>query len=531
VLDLDNIDPELVLQYQRAAEKKFSGLTTDEWKYLRRRAKTDLFFLARGVLGYKKLSTNLHGHLCTWMRWTIEDQFREVLLPRGHYKTTVVTKADGIQIVLTDDVGDQPWPRNLGPNCRVLLAHEVVESAARFLKEIADHFLQNVTLMGLFPELVPNTKTQRVNKFELELPRQEFWSEPTFDTMGVGGRSQGRHYNYIKADDLIGDKARDSKTEMQNAKDWFDNIQSFFSSHAQDHLDLAGTRWSFDDLYAHIHRVYGDTLRKYIRAVEEVGDDGVRHSIFPEEFPLSSLVVLRKNRKIWTAQYINDPKEGATEFDPTWKKFYYWADRTTIIAFLGHTQLRVDVRKLDIIVLYDPALGKTASGVGGFIVTGTDEKNRVFVLDAQKKPWKPPEALDYLFKTVLRFHPRLVGIEEVNFSGLYQNWLPREMQLRNIRFNIVPLPSKQREKDARIRGLANYFSAGQIFFSEGQADLIEEFDRFGASDDIHLLDALAYGPKHWQPALSQEVWDSYKKAEEDLLNERDVETGYSHMYS
>lgn len=530
MIDLENVDAEAIKQAQYAAEKKFGHLTTDEWKYLRKRSKTDLMFLSRGVLGYNKLSKNLHGHLAKWMRLTIHEQFREVLLPRGHYKTTIFTKADAIQVALTDDTEEEPWPRNLGPNCRILLIHEIKESADRFLEEIANHFLQNPTLMGLFPELVPSPRTQRINKSELELPRSELWSEPTYDTMGVGGRSQGRHYNLLKADDLIGDKARDSATEMQKAKDWFDNIQSFFSTFAKDHLDICGTRWAYDDLYAHIHRMYGSLLKKYIRAVEELDPvSGQRVAIFPEEFPLEKLSILRKNRKVWTAQYINDPKEGAAEFDSAWKRYYYWVTTRQIATFSGRDnsiQARVGLDDLDITILYDPAM----SGNCGFLVTGVDPRNRIFILDAQKRSWKPPEALDYIFKSVLRWHPRLVAIEDVNFSGLYQHWLPREMALRNIRFNVVPVKTRSKEKDARVRGLANYFAAGQIFWNEGMTDFEEEFDRFGASEDIHLLDALAYGPEVWKPGVNRQTWDAYKKAEEDLLNERDIETGYSSLY-
>jgi hypothetical protein len=533
MLNLDNIDPDLVLKAQRAAEDKVSGLTTDEWKFLRRRAKTDTIFLGRGILKYDKLSKGLHAHLAKWMNLTVEEQFRIVLLPRGHYKTTEFTKLDSIQAALTDDYDDQPWPRNLGPNCRILLIHEIVESAGLFLEEIANHFLQNETLMGLFPELVPNQKVQRINKSELELPRTELWSEPTFAIMGVGGRSQGRHYNLLKADDLIGDKARDSATEMQKAKDWFDNIQSFFSTFAKDHLDICGTRWAVNDLYAHIFTMYGSLLKRYVRAVEELDPkSGKRVAIFPEEFPLEKLSILRKNKKVWTAQYINDPKESTTlDFKPEWKKYYTWADRRTLATLQGkesqlHTRIRLD--DLDISILYDPAM----SGNCGFVVTGCDPRNRVFILDAQKKQWKPPEALDYLFKSVMKWHPRVVAIEDQTFSGLYMHWLPREMSLRNIRFQVVPVKTKSKQKGLRIKGLSTYLSAGQIYWMEGMTEFEEEYDNFSAdscdeSSNIHILDALAYGPQVWKPGLSKEVWDQYKKVEEELLEQRDITTGYS----
>jgi len=70
-------------------------------------------------------------------------------------------------------------------------------------------------------------------------------------------------------------------------------------------------------------------------------------------------------------------------------------------------------------------------------------------------------------------------------------------------------------------------SAGQIYFNEGQHELIEEFDNFGATDDYHLLDALAYGPDYWRHGTSKNKWKNIIKIEEEILLDRDVMTGYS----
>src|SRR5678809_694340 len=128
-LDDSNLDGEVnrltqqenIYRAQKKAEEKYSGLSTDVWNGLRRRCKTDLFFLAYAICGYSKLSVNLHGHLCAWTLRNRSARFREILLPRGHYKSTIETIVDAIRICLPDDVGDQPWPENLGPNCRLLL--------------------------------------------------------------------------------------------------------------------------------------------------------------------------------------------------------------------------------------------------------------------------------------------------------------------------------------------------------------------------------------------------------------------------
>jgi hypothetical protein len=528
-LDLDEqisllINEDNITAARKQAEGQLSKLTNDQIKYLRKRCKLDLFFLCYSVLGYNKLSTNLHGDLAWWMMRNMLARFKMILLPRSHFKSTIETIAHPIQIALPDESGGlASWPECLGTNVRVLIGHETSEQAAKFLVSVAGHFLSNPLLMGLFPECVPSAKKQRINKHELELPRNEIWNEATFDTMGVGGKSQGRHYDYLKLDDLIGDKARDSKTEMATAKDWIDNIQAFFTEFTRGKLDIIGTRWAYDDLYAHVMLIYGPAILKYIRAAEE-WDEASKSTkpIFPEAFTTESFAILKKNRKVWTAQYANDPESGANEFDKSWKRFFSWEGYNKLSAGAENNRTHYDVMDLDRCILVDPAM----SGKHGFVVTGGSHDDRVFTLEAKKEEWRPNEFCDFLFSAVARWQPRVVAIEEVLFSGLYKHWFDREMQVRGIRFNIIPVPTRQKQKEARVRGLANYFGAGAIYFHESQVELIKEFDTFGATDDYHMLDAYAMGPEVWSKPFSKERWDSYAHAETELLAERDPETGY-----
>lgn len=535
-----------ITEKRKVADTRFREIDSDTYAFMRRRCKNDLFYLNTAILGHDRLSSNLHGHLCSWMERNREWRFREILLPRGHFKSTVATIGDGIQIVLPDTMGDQPWPRNLGPDCRLLICHETDGQASNFLFSITGHFLGNSLMMGLFPEIIPSPRRHRINRHELELPRTHTWPEPTIDTMGVGGKSQGRHYNYIKFDDLIGDKARDSETVMGAAKEWFDNVQAFFSKFSEDHFDLIGTRWAFDDLYSHIHERYGNQLLKYIRGVEEstgpVTDEksGARslQPIFPEEFTNDALAILRKNRKVWTAQYANNPEEGATEFDKGWKRYFHWIGYNQIAVFSGKVQTRLNIRDLDICILIDPAM----SGLGGIVVTGTDNLNRCFTLASYERSWRPPELCDFTFKLVARWQPRLVAIEEVLFSGVFKHWFEREMLFRGTYFNIVPVGpvvgGRAQSKPMRVRGLSNYFSAGNVYFAsnnvpggepDDSTELEKEYDTFGANRKIHMLDALAYGPDVWMPGLSRAKFQQMSVMEQQVLQGQNAETGYSHI--
>src|SRR3954468_18169974 len=98
----DLLDEKKITGARKTAENRFREIDSDTYQFMRKRCKNDLFYLNTAILGHDRLSPNLHGHLCSWMERNSEWHFREILLPRGHFKSTVCTIADGIQIVLPD---------------------------------------------------------------------------------------------------------------------------------------------------------------------------------------------------------------------------------------------------------------------------------------------------------------------------------------------------------------------------------------------------------------------------------------------
>lgn len=509
---------------RRIGEEKLGLLTSEQVRALRIKAKHDLFFLSYGILGYDKLSSGLHLQLCKWLESTDGDQFRLILLPRSHFKSTITTISDAIRIALPDDSGTSAYPRNLGLNVRVLIAHETDLSAQRFLGSIRDFIFQSPLLLTLFPEITPQ-RGRTDNKSELELNREKVWSESTYNTMGVGGKKQGAHFDYIKADDLQGEDATYSKAEMESLLRWTDNLQSFLVTPKSDHIDFVGTRWRFDDVYSHIMKRYGDKLKVYSRGVEEYNHKTrQKEPIFPEQFTKESLDILRQNRAVFNAQYLNNPSEGASTFQQEWKKFYRWSGRTVVVNN-GEGDLYYNVSDMDKIIFVDPAV----NGNFGYCVTGMNTRGEIFVLESHKREFQQPEFVNFLFSQVLKWNPRVVVIEDQLFMVLYSHWLSREMSVRRIKFKIEPGKTRNKQKEARINGLSHYFAAGQIYFHQEQYDLIEEFDQFGASDNIHILDAMAYGPGFWRKPPNSSAIQSNMEAQRRILDSRDPLTGYSRL--
>lgn len=493
-------------KFRKEAEDEAGKLDTETWRNLRKLAKTDLFFLSYGILGFNKISTNLHGNLTEWMRLTRNYLFRLLLLPRGHYKSTIWTISHSIQAALPDDTGEELWPYCLGPDIRICLMHEVQSTASKFLSSIQNHFLSNVALMRLFPECIPDPKRQTINMLQLELPRNKFWVEKTFEVMGVGGRSQGNHYNLLKPDDLIGKEAADSKVIMASTIEWVDNIQSFLTSFASgDRIDFNGTHWGHDDLYFHIKEFYGDDLAVYRRAVEEKNEEtGKMESIFPEEYPQERLRILRKNRKIFSAQYLNDPESDATDLGVDKLRYYYWKSRKTVTIFDKITSQNVDydLNEMHKLLMLDPA----KTGSTAIIVTGIPKHFKVIILEAIQGSYTTPKLLDLVCTTIIKWGIKEMIVESVVFSALYEDLLIAEFLKRGIKCKVTlqRVPSglageKSGEgKFRKLKTLAVYLDAFQLYVNEMQVDLWHQFRKFGTSLDVHLLDAIWLGTKHWR---------------------------------
>ena len=538
------LDDDLLSERRAAAETRFRDLSGVQISLLRKRVKTDLMALA-GVLEYDRMSVGLHGHYAAWLRRTWGERYRMSLLPRDHYKSTINTITESIQMALPNDAGVREHPYCLGPNIKILMSHENRESSSRFLFEVIQAFRAKPWMLALFPDCIPSTRVQRINKWELELPRTEHHKEPTFDTIGVGGAAQGRHYNWLKLDDLVGEDARDSDTVMKRVLLWFDNVNSLLTRLKVDGWDLIGTRWSATDVYAHAVGMYGvnqdlsilsayddkdisrmpeGQLVVYARGAIENG-----LPIFPEEFALADLNRIRRNPRVWAAQYANNPKSGElTRLDPAWLRFYNVGAGDKLIVFEGEGSRSVHTRDLDRVILIDPSVGETTkSDESGIVVTGTDKRMNVYVLEAYRKRLKPPELIDEMFRLYMKWNPRVISIESVAFSAMLKYWFEQKCRELGIYPSIYDYkPGSQRSKVARIEGLANYGAGGQLYILEGMHQLRDEWEWFPLGDVDHILDALAQGPEVWAPSVVEQSREM-ERATKLIFEDRDELTGYS----
>lgn len=493
--DIPNLDSEV------------ASLPQDIRADLAEQGRRNLFFFAKGILQYRDMSESCHGPLCEFLDRN-PARFKLVLMPRGHFKTSVATISRVLQQVCVDS------------EQRILLANETSTNAERFLSAIKSHVLTNRVFRTLYSDIIPkDTKKVRWNNQELEFVRRGFYPEPTIDTIGMTGAMTSRHYTHITIDDPISEEAAKSENVMQDVITRIDKIVSLMVKPEENTFDLIGTRWAFHDVYSHFIKSYGTKLSRFIRGAIEDG-----HPIFPELISLETLAEARglMGEYMFSCLYLNNPRNAsAQDFNVDDLRFWRWSmDGESVVLVDRKNEIkdiwRVD--DLDITTTVDLAPAEKITDDRNAIVTcGVTPDGDAVVLETWAKRCTPLEVIEHLFALKNRFPMRALGIEGVAYQKAFKYFLKAEAERRGTYFNIVELKALGR-KERRIKGLQPVVGTGHLYVDPTMHLLRNEMSEFplGKHDDV--LDALAMQLQVWRGVMSAERWEKYRAAEKRLMS-------------
>lgn len=523
-----------------ALEPNWVYLPSSQRDELRQRliglCKSNLYFLAKGVLAYDRLVPRYHKPLCRHITRT--DHNRKLyLLPRGTYKTTLISKANVIRLILND------------PNERILIISMTEKNAADMLWEIKTHLESNELLRWLFPNLVPDLKTaNRWNNQEILVRRTKDYSEATIAAMGVGGKLTSRHYTVHVKDDIVDQEVARSATELQRTKDWLRYTESVFVNPTQDRDFIVGTRYAVND-------PYGDILSEAIPNTTAIPDFYNRDFVsngylvhmrsareggtctLPELLDDMALERIKRNQGkfIFSSQYLNFPFTSETKsFDRQWLRYYSFDDAGNINLgedpATGKSQT-IPRHALYITMRVDPSSGESLStrDRSAVIVDGVDSRGRVFILEAWAQKCKYFELYEQMCRLYSRWQPSKVGMETVAMAKIMGRQFREYALKKGLSPYLVQLkPTSKQDKEGRISAYDGRFEAGEIFIRPSMTDFIAEYEAFpdpSVPDD--LLDAFAYGDQVWCKPLDDEDADSWEREEAQVLRfRRRSKTGY-----
>lgn len=477
--------------------------------------RTNLYFFAKAIMGFKDMSPTCHKPLCEFLDHH-PSRIKLTLMPRGHFKSSVATISRVTQRAVRD------------PNQRILLVNETTDNAENFLSAIEQNLIGNKVLRALYSDVIPkDTKKVPWNNKEMRLVRDWQGPEETITAMGMTSAITSRHYTHITVDDPISEEAAKSESVMTDA---ISRISKFFSlmvKPERDTLDLIGTRWALHDVYSHFMKKLGPTMARFVRGA--ILPDG--SILFPELITRETLATARElyGEYMFSCLYQNNPRDISNQnFNVEDLRFWRWStDEESVILYDSDGGILEDVaiELLDINVSVDLAVAeKVTNDRNAIVTTGTTPSGRVVVLDTWVKRCTPLDVIERLLWLNKRYHPRQVGIEGVAYQKAFKYFLKDELERRLEYMNIIELkaiPSKRgtgnNSKEMRIRGLQPIAATGRLYILPTQHELRNELADFPLGEHDDCADALAHQLVMWRGLVSPERMAKYKASEQRLL--------------
>ena len=191
--------------------------------------------------------------------------------------------------------------------------------------------------------------------------------------------------------------------------------------------------------------------------------------------------------------------------------------------FIRYSSLYLNnvIKGCNLFLTVDPASSKNPGACyRAIVVNAVSEDNRWIICDIPYGRWQSDVFIDRLFESVIRwtpyqeFHRRIpIGIEKGHFKQILEPFIYKEMQRRNVFFDIVPIEHAGiGSKLERVKMLSPRFKAKTIMLPESASWLAElETELMGVTIDgfkslyTDLVDALAMQFQIAKPPVKRSI--------------------------
>lgn len=459
------------------------------------------------MVGMKDTTIKCHGPISVFLDHN-PAQFKFILVPRDHLKTSHVTIAGCLQKVVQD------------PEHRIAIFNAVGRKAANMLLTIRSIAESNRVFRALYSSVIPqDTRMGRWNSDGLDFRREGSYQDPTISAYGMESTATSSHFTHQCWDDPIEEEAYKSPNVMADAITRMSGIQALMDTPYKDTVWVVGTRWALNDVYAHYMRVWAGRSAKLIRSVVENGE-----IIFPEKMGSFEDLAFKQSTMTpyrWSCWYMNAPRDESLQtFNTADVKFWAWGTNEETVVLrdkMGNIHRVVPFDKLDVTVTVDLAGAEKATDDRNAVVTtGVTPWGEAIVLDAWAERCTPMVVMEKLFELKRRFSPRVFGIEDVAYQKAFKWFLKTEADKRGVWFNVFPIKARGK-KEVRIEGLQPLAATGRLWVHPKHFMLLQEAQEFplGAHDD--LIDALSMHQQLWLGIMHPDRWQKLKDAESAMV--------------
>ena len=454
------------------------------------RCRTDLYYLCKHILGYDLMEPHVHQELCDYTTSVLPNHpgaeregfdprknFLLLLMPRGTFKSSVVTIGFTLQFVLNE------------PDTRILIDSETFSKSKAFLREIIGHLTNNVKYREVFKSIhgmYPYTKKSQAKLWtdsELILPcRKRDRKEPTISCAGVDVTKTGMHYDLIIADDLHSETNVTTKEQIDKVITHYKLSLSLLDPGCP--MIVIGTRWSFTDLYQYIMDFQSERFNILVKSA--YNPDG--SLLFPERLTEQFLNEVRETQQgyLFSCQYLNDPVSDETAVFKREHIVY-----RTLESIRG--------RPINWYLSVDPSYEGTYSDYAALMLAGMDFQRDLYVRYCVRKKLTYGDIINEIFRiyTDRQFADlkiQRIFLETIATQKSIGVELNNEMRRRNTWLPVEEIRSRSTAKEERIRLLAPFYEFGHIYHLKESPQLQEleyELLHFPVGQHDDMIDALA----------------------------------------
>ncbi len=507
------------------------------------------YLMATQLFGYKDLIPELHlpisrflgkwGHSETTINghiWTppneddgdVIDSDRRLMvcIPRECFKTSLCTRVGAFYVLAKNH------------DATIGMFNEKEENAEAWTGSICEVIERSLLIQILWRDMIP----KGIGFWDVEKgvtrPRSLKWGasgmkvergaigipELSIEPSGIGGAVTGKHFTHKILDDIIGEKSAYSPAIMQDAINWVDNARPL-ERPAENGCELVvHTTWAFADVYAHMIKKWMGEYKVHKRHLLEDADGRASlqgKSIFPKKISTKKALQMHKvDAYHFWAQYMCVPKAGKKmDFADEWFRFgtITYSGSEPVFA-IDREHYDPDIYEININeprpnpprlvpfswiakgIVFDPIPGKRdpkePNCMHGVAAVGVDPWGRRIMFESFRSDSVEMDICLEVLQLARKWAAARIGIEEVNFSYLYQPLLKlvAEKEYGDWCPQIIGLITGGRQKEQRvIEDLKPTHQRGFWYYNRvGTSEAIEELTEFPHSTYKDVSDAHAY---------------------------------------
>lgn len=380
------------------------------------------------------------------------------LWARDHYKSTIITFAKSIQDIVDSHSKDSFWwPKNI--EVTVGIFSHTAPIAKKFLGQIKTEFETNELLKEVYSDVLWSNPKTEAPVWSLDkgiiVKRKSNPPEATVEAHGlVDGQPTSRHFVIRDYDDVVTEDSVGTPEQIKKTtKAW--ELSTNLGRSEIGVERYAGTRYHHNDTYQTIMR-----RKAAIPRIHAATDDGTPdgNPVFLSREALRAKRIKQGPYTFACQQLQNPTAEDKMGFEPSWVRNYD--------AFPYQSEREPWPREWNYYLLCDPASEKKTTNdytAIGVIALGPDDN--YYLVDGVRDRMNLEERTAKIFE----FHEKYpimnggTGYEKYGKDSDIEH-IEYEMEVRNHRFEIIPLGGNQIKKEDSIRKLVPVMSAGRFKF-------------------------------------------------------------------